>query len=84
MPSKPTHFDFVNAQVLLIGEPSIEKATEAQDKEQEKGKDSKEALEELEEDDLKRMQHLGESDSESIFADLHVRAKDYPELQPTF
>ncbi|KAH6890647.1 hypothetical protein B0T10DRAFT_596796 [Thelonectria olida] len=84
VPSKPIHFDFVNAQVLLIGEPSIEKATEAQDKEQEKGKDSKEALEELEEDDLERMQHLGESDSESIFADLHVRAKDYPELQTTF
>lgn len=85
MPSKPAHLNYVNAQVLLVGEPSgIEKATEAQDEEQIKGKGNKEVLENLAEDDLERMQHLGGDESESIFADLHVQAKDYPAIQTTF
>ncbi|KPM46104.1 hypothetical protein AK830_g425 [Neonectria ditissima] len=84
MPSKPAHLNYVNAQILLIGEDSgIDKATENQD-EEDKGKDTKEVLEDLEEDDLKRMQHLEGDDAASIFADLHVRAKDYPALQLTF
>ncbi|KAK7421717.1 hypothetical protein QQZ08_009805 [Neonectria magnoliae] len=85
MPSKSVHLNYANAQILLIGERSgIDKATEPQDEEQKKGKDNKEVLENLEEDDLKRMQHLGEDESESIFADLHVQAKDYPALQMSF
>lgn len=83
-PSKPEHLDFVNAQILLIGRTDFDKPTEARDKEQEKGKVSKEALEDLEEDDLERMQILGDDDSEAIFADLHLRAEDYPKLQTTF
>ncbi|KAH7136297.1 hypothetical protein EDB81DRAFT_870471 [Dactylonectria macrodidyma] len=85
MPSKPSHLSYVNAQILLIGEKSgIEKATEPQDEEQKEGKDNKEVLENLAEDDLERMQHLGGDESESIIADLHVQAKDYPALQTTF
>ncbi|KAK7418922.1 hypothetical protein QQX98_003625 [Neonectria punicea] len=85
MPSKPVHLNYANSQILLIGERSgIDKATEPQDEEQKKGKDNKEVLENLEEDDLERMQHLGEDESESIFADLHVQATDYPALQLSF
>ncbi len=85
MPSKSVHLNYANSQILLIGERSgIDKATEPQDEEQKKCKDNKEVLENLEEDDLVRMQHLGEDESESIFADLHVQAKDYPALQLSF
>ncbi|KAI5459727.1 hypothetical protein BGZ63DRAFT_455298 [Mariannaea sp. PMI_226] len=85
-PSKPEHLDYVNTQILLIGEPSgIDKATErADDGEEEIGKNNKDVLENLEEDDLDRMKHLGGDASESIFADLHVRAEDYPAVQSTF
>ncbi|KEY73769.1 hypothetical protein S7711_03077 [Stachybotrys chartarum IBT 7711] len=85
MPTKPSHLDFPNAQILLIGESSgIDKAVEPQDDQKKDEEDPVEALEHLEEEDLKRMKHLPGDMSASIFADLHARAKDYPKLQTTF
>lgn len=86
MPSKPAHFDYVNSQILLVGESSgIRKAVEPQKEDVNKDKEEPEkVLENLEEDDLKRMKHLGDDQSEAIFADMHVQAKDYPKLQTTF
>ncbi|KAF0639645.1 hypothetical protein NXS19_010576 [Fusarium pseudograminearum] len=86
LPSKPAHFDYVNAQILLIGESEgIEKAVEPQKKDQKDGKEEPETvLEHLEDDDVKRMKHLADDQSTAIYADLHVHAKDYPKLQTTF
>ncbi|KAF5665358.1 hypothetical protein FHETE_6718 [Fusarium heterosporum] len=86
LPSKPAHFDYVNAQMLLIGESSgIENAVEPQKKDEKSGKEDPETvLEHLEDDDVKRMKHLAEDQSAAIYADLHVHAQDYPKLQTTF
>ncbi|CAM1509034.1 Fc.00g027730.m01.CDS01 [Cosmosporella sp. VM-42] len=86
LPSKPDHFNYVNSQILLVGESSgIEKAMEPQKDDMKDGKEEpKEVLEHLEEEDLKRMKHLAEDQSTAIFADLDARAKDYPKLQTTF
>lgn len=86
LPSKPAHFDYVNAQILFIGESEgIEKAVEPQKKDQKDGKEEPEKiLEHLEDDDVKRMKHLADDQSAAIYADLHVQAKDYPKLQTTF
>ncbi|KAG7102532.1 hypothetical protein HYQ44_018342 [Verticillium longisporum] len=86
LPSKPAHFDYPNAQILLIGESSgIEKAVEPQQKDQKNGKEeAEEVLKDLEDDDVDRMKHLGDSDSEAIFKDLRASADDYPKLMTTF
>ncbi|KAL2210975.1 hypothetical protein CC79DRAFT_1395165 [Sarocladium strictum] len=82
MPSEAEHLDYPNAQILLVGESSgIDNAVESQEKDK---KDPEEVLEHLEEEDLKRMKHLGGDDSAAIFKDLEVKAKDYPKLQTTF
>lgn len=87
LPSKPEHLDYANTQVLLVGESSgIGKATEMQ-----KGDDGAEVMEplevmeELEDEDIERMRHLGGGDaSVAVFKDLEVRAKDHPKLQTSF
>ena len=86
LPTRPAHLDYNNAQMLLIGESSgIEKATEKQPEDEKEGKENpEEALEKLEEEDLKRMQHLPGGQSASIYADLEAQAKDYPKLKTTF
>lgn len=86
MGTKPSHLDYVNAQILLIGESSgIQKAVEPQKEDKESGaKEPVEVLEELEEEDLERMKDLPGDDSAAIFADLQARANDYPKLQTTF
>ncbi|KAK6220139.1 hypothetical protein QIS74_05641 [Colletotrichum tabaci] len=86
MPTKPEHLDYANAQVLLIGESSgIEKAVEPKKKDVKQGNDDPETvLQEIEDEDIKRMEHLSGDDTASIFADLQARAKDYPQLQTTF
>ncbi|KAI9147655.1 hypothetical protein HJFPF1_12685 [Paramyrothecium foliicola] len=86
MSTKPSHLDYVNAQILLIGESSgIDKAVEPQKEDQKAdAKEPMEVLEDLEEEDLKRMKDLPGDDSASIFADLQARANDYPKLQTTF
>ncbi|GKT59560.1 hypothetical protein ColTof4_10782 [Colletotrichum tofieldiae] len=86
MPTKPDHLDYANSQILMIGESSgIEKAVEPKKKDVKAGKDDpEEVLQEIEDEDTKRMEHLSGDDSASIFADLQARAKDYPQLQTTF
>lgn len=86
LPSKPAHFDYVNSQILIIGESDgIEKAMEPQKQDQKDGKaDPEDVLEHLQEEDLNRMKHLAGDQSASIFTDLEARAKDYPKLQTTF
>ncbi|KAK7946256.1 uncharacterized protein PG986_010577 [Apiospora aurea] len=83
----PKHLDYVNTQVLLIGEGSgIDKAMEPQKQDQKDGKEEpEEELVKLEEEDAQRMKDLNEDDAKAIFADLGASAKDYPkELQTTF
>ncbi len=86
MPSRPNHLDYVNAQVLLVGESSgIDKAVEQQKEDEKDGaEEPMEALEHLEDEDLNRMSDLAGDQSASIFADLHAQAKDYPSIQTTF
>jgi len=86
LPTKPEHLNYANAQILLIGESQgLEKALEPQEEDQKEGKEEpEEALEHLEEEDLKRMRDLPGDQSASVFADLTIRASDYPKLQTTF
>lgn len=86
IPSRPNHLDYDNSQTLLIGESSgIEKALTPQEEDEKANKDKPlEAMEELEEEDLKRMKHMPGDSSASIYADLKARAEDYPKLQTTF
>ncbi|KAL7924770.1 hypothetical protein ACQKWADRAFT_257280 [Trichoderma austrokoningii] len=86
IPSRPNHFDYDNSQILLIGESSgIEKALIPQKEDEKANKEEPlEAMEELEEEDLKRMKHMPGDSSASIYADLKARAEDYPKLQTTF
>jgi len=86
MPTQPKHLDYVNSQVLLVGESSgIEKALEPQKEDRKDGvKDPAEEMEKLEAEDFERMKALSEDDSGRIFSDLEVHAKDYPKLQTTF
>ncbi|KAM0525680.1 hypothetical protein ACHAPE_000391 [Trichoderma viride] len=86
IPSQPDHFDYDNSQILLIGESSgIEKALTPQEEDEKANKEKPlEAMEELEEEDLKRMKHMPGDSSAAIYADLKARAEDYPKLQTTF
>ncbi|KAH6628138.1 hypothetical protein F5144DRAFT_613863 [Chaetomium tenue] len=86
VPTQPKHLDYENAQFLLVGEPSgTEKALALQEEDEKEGKmEPAEEMEELEEEDVKRMEGLGKEDSDRIFADLQADAGDYPELQTTF
>ncbi|KAH8907731.1 hypothetical protein BR93DRAFT_958299 [Coniochaeta sp. PMI_546] len=86
-PTKPNHLDVEGAQILLVGESSgIEKATSPPKGQQGEGDEAnpREELEELAEEDERRMEALSRDDSEAIFADLHASAKDYPDMQSTF
>ncbi|KAI1181567.1 hypothetical protein F5B17DRAFT_270534 [Nemania serpens] len=86
IPSRPRHLDYVNSQVLLIGESSgIEKATRSSKEDEGESKESpREELEKLEDEDTHRMEALKDDDSTAIFADLGALAKDYPKLETTF
>lgn len=86
MGTLPKHL-IPNAQFLLIGESSgIQKAMKPEEKDRKADKEEKpiEEMEKLEEEDTDRMEHLGRDDSDAIFADLEVQAKDYPKLQTSF
>lgn len=87
LPARPAHLDYVDAQILLIGQSAgSDMAAEPrkEDQEAKEGEEAREVLQSLEDEDLKRMRHLPGRQSASIFADLHVQAKDYPRLQTTF
>ncbi|EGR45190.1 uncharacterized protein TRIREDRAFT_81659 [Trichoderma reesei QM6a] len=87
IPTRPHHLDYANTQILMIGESSgIKKALGVEDDggKQANKEEPLEEMEELEEQDLKRMQQLSGDDSASIYADLKAHAEDYPKLQTTF
>ncbi|KAL2175493.1 uncharacterized protein P884DRAFT_312429 [Thermothelomyces heterothallicus CBS 202.75] len=86
VPTQPKHLDYVNTQILLIGESSgTDKALEPQKEDQEEGKaEPAEEMEELEEEDEKRMKSLADDDAGRIYADLQAEAKNYPKLLTTF
>lgn len=86
MGTVPKHL-VLNAQFLLVGESSgIEKATEPDenDKDDEDTNEPIEEMEALEHEDVKRMEHLGKTDSDAIFLDLEAYAKDHPVIQTEF
>ncbi|KXH66564.1 hypothetical protein CSAL01_10738 [Colletotrichum salicis] len=84
--TKPEHLDYPYAQLLFIGQSSgIKNAVEPKPKDVKAGKENPEdVLQEIGDEDEKRMKHLSGDDSASIFADLQARAEDYPKLQTTF
>ncbi|KAL7787441.1 hypothetical protein V8C37DRAFT_390312 [Trichoderma ceciliae] len=86
IPSRPNHLDYDNAQVLLIGESSgIKKALVLHEEDEKAHKEEPlEVMEDMEEEDLKRMRQLPGDHSASIYADLKAHAEDYPKLQTTF
>ncbi len=86
VPTRPKHLDYVNTQVLLVGESSgVTKALEPQEESAKEGMaEPQEEMEKLEDDDALRMEGLGRDDSERVFADLQADSSDYPKLQTTF
>jgi hypothetical protein len=73
------------AQILLVGESSgIEKATDLPQSQAKEGEDPKEELEDLADEDEKRMEKLSADDTEAIFKDLQASAKDLPDMQMEF
>jgi hypothetical protein len=77
--------DVEGAQILLVGESAgLDKAMEPPKDQAPGEEDPKEELEELAEEDEKRMEALSKDDSEAIFKDLQASAKDYPEMQKEF
>lgn len=84
-PTQPKHLDYVNAQLLLIGERSIGHALEQKSKDEKQDKETpQEVFEELEEEDVKRMKGLEGDASSKVFTDLEARAAEYPKMQTTF
>lgn len=84
MGTLPKHL-IPNAQFLLVGESSgIDKAMESDEKDDKGKEDPIEEMEKLEDEDTKRMEHLGKDASEAIFLDLNAQAEGYPKLQTTF
>ena len=60
MPTQPKHLDYVNAQILLIGESGgLDKATQVQPEDEKKDTDTPlEEMEKLEGEDEIRVKHL--------------------------
>lgn len=83
VPTKPNHLNYANAQVLMIGEKSgLDKATEPMDADTDK--DPGDVLDEMEKEDLDRMQHLPGDQSDAIYADLRASSQSFPKLQTAF
>nr|POE93329.1 hypothetical protein CFP56_19341 [Quercus suber] len=79
MPAHPKHFEYANAQMLLIGEnfdSSNNLEPTAKDEKNDEKETPQEALETLEHEDELRVEHLKGDDT--IFADLGLASKDYP------
>ncbi|KAF2195400.1 tetrapyrrole biosynthesis, uroporphyrinogen III synthase [Zopfia rhizophila CBS 207.26] len=80
--AKPKYLDYVNCQILLIGE-NTEKAMEPTIKDQKHNKETpKEEIEQLEHEDELRVEHLHGDDS--VFDDLKISKKDYPQVPTTW
>lgn len=85
MPAEPKHLDYVNAQVLLIGEDiDSSHALEATKKDQEN--DAKETpaeeMDKLEHEDEIRVSHLKGDDT--VFADLGLSKSEYEGVSTTW
>jgi hypothetical protein len=95
---KPKYLDYANAQILLIGE-NTEHAVEATQKDKKHGKEApKEELEALEHEDELRVKHLNgkpfsstkksttnaKTGDDTIFDDLGISKKDYPQVPTTW
>ncbi|PSK56711.1 hypothetical protein B9Z65_6335 [Elsinoe australis] len=85
MPVEPKHLDYANAQMLLIGE-SLESGSALEATKKDENDDKKETpgeeLEKLEHEDEIRIKHLKGDDT--IFADLGISKKDYPDVATTW
>lgn len=82
---KPSYLDFPNAQILLIGESpdKFDQALEPTDEDKHISKETpKEELEKLEDEDQIRVERLDEEDS--VFHDLHISKKEYPDVSTTW
>jgi hypothetical protein len=91
IPSVPEHLDYQNTQILLIREReglgragSVERGKDSGDRVRHEAANFEEAMEELEEADLERMEHLGQDASEAIYADLKADSEKYPSLRTEF
>ncbi|WPH00446.1 Hypothetical protein R9X50_00327500 [Acrodontium crateriforme] len=85
MPVHPKHLDYVNAQILLIGEnfeDSSNLDAAPKDEKDENKETPEEELEKLEGEDEVRVEHLNGDDT--IFADLGISSKDYPSVMTTW
>ncbi|CAF9907176.1 hypothetical protein IMSHALPRED_005460 [Imshaugia aleurites] len=86
MPLQPKLLNYENTQFLLIGhnDDALEKATKPQEGEEEKPEKETplEEMETLEHEDEIRVEHLKGDDS--VFTDLGLSAKEYPEVQTTW
>ena len=85
MPLDPKHLNFENAQFLLIGshDEDLSKATKPQEEDKEDKKDTPlEEMEKLENEDEIRVTHLAGDDS--VFRDLGLSKKEFPELQTSW
>ncbi|GAO13761.1 hypothetical protein UVI_02018570 [Ustilaginoidea virens] len=86
-PTQPEFLDYPRAQVLLIGDKTplgkeVEEGTGDADADADAdADDAVGALDELEDDDVRRMRHLSEDESEAIYRDLHSQASSLPGIQ---
>ncbi|KAK0317556.1 hypothetical protein LTR82_011325 [Friedmanniomyces endolithicus] len=81
LPARPEHLNYVNAQVLLIGEDFNGEGTNKDEKDESK-ETPVEELEKLEHEDELRIQHLKGDDT--VHLDLGISAKDYPSVKTTW
>jgi len=82
---KSNYLDYPNAQILLIGESGdkFDGALEPTDEDKQNSMETpKEELEKLEDEDQIRVEHL--DDDNSVFHDLHINKKEYPEVLTTW
>jgi len=82
---KANYLDYSNAQILLIGESrdKFDGALEPTDKDKHNSMETpREELEKLEGEDQIRIEHLDHDNS--VFHDLHINKKDYPEVLTTW
>lgn len=78
---KSEYLDYPNAQILLIGEHQDKLGSAGEGVEDGKESPEKE-LETLEAEDQVRVEALHGEDA--VFADLHIRKADYPEVKTTW
>ncbi|KAF1939607.1 hypothetical protein EJ02DRAFT_408266 [Clathrospora elynae] len=79
---KPKYLDYAYCQILLIGE-NLDKGVQPTQKDQKHDKETpQEELEKLEHEDELRVEHLHGDDS--IYDDLKISKKDYPQVPTTW